>query len=128
MFFGICLWSNSLRHSQQTHGGYRRVQSEAAGGDEVNCIRGRDAAADVFVDLIKEHGITEQIGLDNGPEIVAKRLRDWLRRVGTISQYITSGRPWENGYCWSFNGKLWGGLLNSEVFHTLREETFVIDR
>ena len=29
--------------------------------------------------------------------------------------------PWENGYNESFNGKLWDGLLNGEIFYSLKE-------
>jgi len=39
------------------------------------------------------------------PEMVAKRLRQWLARLGTKVVYITPGSPWENGYCESFNDK-----------------------
>ena len=48
----------------------------------------------------------EYIRSDNGPEMIAKVLRDWLARVGTKTAYIMPGSPWENGYCESFNGKL----------------------
>ncbi|MCK4323637.1 MAG: transposase [Armatimonadetes bacterium] len=33
--------------------------------------------------------------------------------------YIEPGSPWENGYLESFNGKLWDGFLNVEVFDTM---------
>ena len=59
-----------------------------------------------FADLMARHGIPEHIRSDNGPEMVAKVLRRWLKRLGTEPIYITPGSPWENGYCESFNGKL----------------------
>ena len=68
-------------------------------------IRAGDAL-EVFADLMARHGIPEHIRSDNGPEIVAKVLRRWLKRLGTEPIYITPGSPWENGYCESFNGKL----------------------
>ena len=34
---------------------------------------------------------------DNGPEIVAKVLRQWLYGLGTKSLYIEPVSPWENG-------------------------------
>ena len=78
-------------------------------------IRARDAI-DVFADLMAVRGIPEHIRSDNGPEMVAKQLREWLARLGTQTLYITPGSPWENGYCESFNGKLRDELLNGEIF------------
>jgi transposase InsO family protein len=68
-------------------------------------IRAKDAI-DVFAELMQTHGIPGHIRSDNGPEMVAKHLRNWLGRLGTQTLYITPGSPWENGYCESFNGKL----------------------
>jgi len=39
-------------------------------------------AIDVFADLMETHGIPEHIRSNNGPEMVAKRLRQWLARLG----------------------------------------------
>ena len=90
-------------------------------------IRAKDAI-DVFADLMESHGIPEHIRSDNGPEMVANRLRRWLARLGTRNLYITPGSPWENGYCESFNGKLRDELLNGELFYTLREAQVLIER
>ena len=90
-------------------------------------IRGKDAI-DVFADLMETHGIPEHIRSDNGPEMVAKKLRHWLQRLGTKTIYITPGSPWENGYCESFNGTLRDELLNGELFYTLREAQVLIEQ
>jgi len=90
-------------------------------------IRSKDAI-DVFADLMQTHGVPEYIRSDNGPEMVARRLRCWLARLGTETIYITPGSPWENGYCESFNGKLRDELLNGELFYTLREAQVLIER
>ena len=63
---------------------------------------------------------------DNGPEMVAKVLRQWLAGLGTGNLYIDPGSPWENGYCESFNGKVWDECLNGEIFYRLKEEQVVI--
>ena len=68
-----------------------------------------------------QHGVPNYIRSDNGPEMVAKNLRTWLRIVGSQTLYIAPGSSWENGYCESFNGKLRDELLNGEIFlHTQR--------
>ena len=90
-------------------------------------IRAKEAI-DVFADLMEIHGIPEHIRADNGPEMVAKKLRAWLAGLGTKSVYITPGSPWENGYCESFNAKLRDELLNGELFYTLREAQVLIEQ
>ena len=80
-------------------------------------------AIEVFADLMEVHGIPEHIRSDNGPEMVAKALRKWLGLLGTKTIYITPGSPGENGYCKSFNGKLWDELLKGELFYTLKGST-----
>ena len=57
-------------------------------------------------------GIPEYIRSDNGSELIARELRQWLGNPGTATLYIELGSPWENGYCESFNGKLRDECLN----------------
>ena len=87
-------------------------------------IRGKNAIY-VFADLIETHGIPEHIRSDNGPEMVAKRLRSWL---GTKRSASHRAARWENGYCESFNGKLRDELLNGELFYALREAQVLIEQ
>ena len=67
-------------------------------------------------------GVPEHIRSDNGPEMTAKIVRQWLAQVGAKTLYIEPGSPWENGYCESFNGKLRDELLNGEIFYSLKCE------
>jgi transposase InsO family protein len=90
-------------------------------------IRSHDVI-DIFADVMIERGIPEHIRSDNGPEMVAKKLREWLDKLGTKTLYIAPGSPWENGYCESFNGKLRNELLNGEIFYTLREAQVLIEQ
>ena len=64
---------------------------------------------------------------DNGPEFIAKALREWLGRLGVQTLYITPASPWENGYCESFNSKLRDELLAREIFYDLREAQVLIE-
>ena len=83
---------------------------------------------DVLSDLFILRGIPGHIRSDNGPEFVAKAVRDWITAVGTKTAYIMPGSPWENGYCESFNSKLRDELLNGEIFYTLEEARVIIER
>ena len=73
-------------------------------------------------------GIPEHIRSDNGPEFVARKLRQWLGNLGTGRLYIEPGSPWENGYGESFNGKLRDECLNGEIFYSLQEAQIVMEQ
>ena len=82
---------------------------------------------DALTDLFILRGVPTHIRSDNGPEFIAKAVRKWIAAVGAQAAYITSGSPWENGYCESFNSKLRDELLNGEIFYTLKEARTVIE-
>ena len=64
----------------------------------------------------------------NGPEFTAKKVREWLERIGVQTLFIEPGSPWENGYNESFNGKLRDELLDREIFDTLQEAEVLTER
>jgi len=78
--------------------------------------------------LFLTRGTPKYIRSDNGPEFIAEKLRNWLKRINVETLYIEPGSPWENGYCESFNGKLRDELLNRELFSTLREAKVLIEQ
>jgi putative transposase len=78
--------------------------------------------------LFVERGIPRYLRSDNGPEFVAKAVREWLGKVGVGTLYIEPGSPWENGYLESFNGKLRDELLAREIFDTLLEAKVLVAR
>ena len=82
---------------------------------------------DALTDLFILRGIPGHIRSDNGPEFIAKALRDWIAAVGASTAYIEPGSPWENGYCESFNSRLRDELLNGEIFYSLKEAKVVIE-
>ena len=83
---------------------------------------------ETLADVMLFEGIPAYIRSDNGPEMVAKVLRQWLKGLGSKSLYIEPGSPSENGYCESFNGKLRDELLNGEIFYSLKEAQAVIEK
>ena len=90
---------------------------------KLNSIDVIDALTDLFI----LRGPPAFIRSDNGPEFVAKAVRDWIAAVGATTAFIEPGSPWENGYCESFNGRLRDELLNGEIFYSLREAQIVIE-
>ncbi len=47
--------------------------------------------------------------------------------TGILSLIYRGGRPWENGYIESFNGKLRDELVDREIFTTLLEAKVLIE-
>ena len=82
---------------------------------------------DVLSDLFILRGVPGHVRSDNGPEFIAKAVREWIAAVGARTAFIEPGSPWENGYCESFNSKLRDELLNGEVFYSLAEARIVIE-
>ena len=81
---------------------------------------------ETMADVMLERRVPEHIRSDNGAEMTAKIVRNWLTQVGAKTLFIEPGSPWENGYCESFNGKLRDELLNGEIFYSLKEAQIVI--
>ena len=73
------------------------------------------------------HGTPQYIRSDNGPEFVAKAVREWLEKEGCQTIYIEPGSPWENPYIESYMGKFRGECLNMELFRNVREAQEIVD-
>ncbi len=83
---------------------------------------------DVPADLFLTRGTPSHIRSDNGPELAAAAVKEWITGVGSRTAYIEPGSPWENGYFESFNGKSRDELLACEVFNTLAEAKVFIEQ
>ncbi len=81
-----------------------------------------------LTELFVARGIPDHIRSDNGAEFTARRVRDWLSRLGVKTLFIEPGSPWENGYVESFIGKMRDELLNRELFDTLDEAKVMVER
>jgi putative transposase len=86
-----------------------------------------DDVIEVLSTLFIMVGIPEHLRSDNGPELTAKALRQWLSNLGVNTLFIEPGSPLENGYIESFNGKFRDELLNREIFTTLWEAKVLIE-
>jgi putative transposase len=90
-------------------------------------LKSEDVLA-TLAELMVQRGVPDYIRSDNGPEMTATAVREWLAKVGVKTLYIEPGSPWENGYNESFNGRLRDELLNGEIFYTLREAQVMIEQ
>ena len=64
---------------------------------------------------------------DNGPEFTSLALYQWAAAHGVQLDFIHPGRPVENCFIESFNGKLRDECLNPQHFATLAEARRAID-
>lgn len=64
--------------------------------------------------------------MDNGTEFTSKVLDEWayLQKVGL--EFIRPGKPMENGYVESFNGKFRDECLNSHWFVSMQDARRII--
>lgn len=69
--------------------------------------------------LAVTRGLPETITIDNGPEFAGKALDEWAYEKGVTLQFIRPGKPIENAYIESFNGKFRDECLNTHVFKNL---------
>jgi putative transposase len=69
--------------------------------------------------LIIRHGKPQTIVSDNGSELTSRAILKWQNETGISWHYITPGKPQQNAFIESFNGRLRDELLNEEVFETL---------
>jgi transposase InsO family protein len=77
--------------------------------------------------LFEEHGEPDFIRSDNGPEFIAKAVREFLQKRGTRTLFISPGSPWENGYSESFNSRFRDELLDRELFTSLTEARVLVE-
>jgi hypothetical protein len=68
---------------------------------------------------LAERGGPVSITVDNGTEFVSKTMDVWAYQHGVQLDFIRPGRPVENSYIESFNGRLRDECLNVEVFFTI---------
>lgn len=71
-------------------------------------------------DLALRFGLPEEIILDNGPEGTSKAMFDWSERNGVRLRFIEPGKPVQNAFVESFNGKFRDECLNLHWFRHLR--------
>ena len=71
--------------------------------------------------VIATRGAPASITGDNGSEFASRALDHWAYRHGVHLQFIRPGKPVENGFIESFNGRLRDECLNAHVFLSLAD-------
>lgn len=114
------------------------VFDRVASGRAIKCLVIVDDATHEAVAIVPEHsiggshltrildGVCSQRGrpavirTDNGPEFVGKAMLNWAYRNGVGLKLIEPGKPNQNAYVESFNGRLRDECLNEHWFTSLQ--------
>ncbi|MFB3844390.1 MAG: IS3 family transposase [Candidatus Cloacimonadaceae bacterium] len=71
--------------------------------------------------LAEQRQLPSSIICDNGPEFTGKAMFRWSEQTGVSLHFIAKGRPTQNGFIESFNGKMRKECLDRHVFQNLIE-------
>lgn len=74
-----------------------------------------------------QRDLPEVISVDNGSEFSGKELDHWAFENKVKLHFIRPGKPTENAYIESFNGRLRDECLNANVFYSLEDAKKIIE-
>ena len=115
------------------------VSDSLSTGRRIKCLTVADDFSHECVTLSVDWGISGQyvtrlldqaavfrgyplaVRTDNGPEFTSRAFMGWAQTHGIGHILIEPGRPMQNGYIESFNGKFRDECLNEQWFETLQQ-------
>lgn len=77
--------------------------------------------------LIRRRGQPDMIVSDNGTEMTSPAVLRWCQETGVGWHYIAPGKPTQNAFVESFNGRLRDECLNEHLFDNLAEAKHIIE-
>ncbi|WP_112062603.1 IS3 family transposase [Hyphomonas pacifica] len=77
--------------------------------------------------LIAQRGTPKMIVSDNGTELTSHAILKWVREAGIEWHYIAPGKPTQNAFVESFNGRLRDECLNEHLFDSLGDARRIIE-
>ena len=78
--------------------------------------------------LVADRGRPRMIVSDNGSEFTSNAILAWADQNRVEWHYIAPGKPMQNGFVESFNGRLRDECLNEHVFTSLAEARRIVER
>jgi putative transposase len=78
--------------------------------------------------VIAKRGVPVSITVDNGTEFYSRAMEAWAYQYGVQLAFIRPGKPVENSYIESFNGRLRDECLNVQVFFALTDVREKLER
>ena len=118
-------WSIDFVHDQFANGRRFRVLNivddvtkKCLGAIPDTSISGRRVAREMTA-VVERHGKPEMIVSDNGTEFTCNAMLVWCRDNNIDWHFIAPGKPMQNGFVESFNGRMRDELLNETLFFDL---------
>ena len=115
-------WSLDFVHDQFAHGRRFRILNivddvtrECLAAIPDTSISGRRVARELTT-LIERRGKPGLIVSDNGTEFTSNAMLSWAQDHRIEWHFIAPGKPMQNGFCESFNGRMRDELLNETLF------------
>ena len=120
------------------------VSDSLASGRRIKCLTVADDFTHECVDIAIDFGISglyvtrlldqaatfrgypAAIRTDNGPEFTSRAFMGWAHTHGIRHILTQPGKPMQNGYIESFNGKFRDECLNEQWFETLHQARYAI--
>jgi putative transposase len=81
----------------------------------------------VLEQLVLERGAPDEIVLDNGPELAGKAVDQWAYERGVWRRFIEPGKPVQNAFVESFQGRLRDECLDRHWFVGLNDARHTIE-
>lgn len=81
-------------------------------------LSGRRVARELD-EIVRRRGRPTTVVSDNGTELTSNAILAWADQTGVGWHYIAPGKPQQNGFVESFNGRLRDELLNETLFRSL---------
>lgn len=78
--------------------------------------------------VMSERGMPGTIVSDNGTEFTSMAMLRWVQDTGIDWHYIAPGKPQQNAFIESFNGKLRDECLNETLFSSLAEARSTLEK
>jgi transposase InsO family protein len=88
-------------------------------------ISGKRVARELTA-LIEQRGKPDMIVSDHGTELTSNAILAWCAEHRIDWHYIAPGKPMQNGFCESFNGRMRDELLNESLFFGLDHARHII--
>lgn len=79
-------------------------------------------------ELIEARGRPDGITCDNGTEFTSKAMFFWSQEAEVKLNFIQPGKPTQNAFVESFNGRFRDSCLNQHWFRSLQEARYEIER
>ncbi len=120
------------------------VSDALANARRIRCLTVADDFTHECVDIAVDHGISgkyvtrvldqaacfrgypKAVRTDNGPEFTSRAFIAWTQQHGIRHLLIQPGKPMQNGYVESFNGKFRDECLNEHWFTSLPQSRAII--